>query len=290
MNLRQYGTFSGPLQPRVSDTSIGRACDNAAKIFGRQLQGSSVERLLGDICGRNIFTEALEREFVLFRGEYKKLFLQVQGVVVNGWFYGAVFDLGYACHTSADSMLDSILTACEHLDGHIERVGDYTGTLALLAGCDFDEAMKMKGAAMKHDIGKIFVPQHILHHPGMLSEYMWNEIKLHPITGAKLLEALGETKQKEKGLARNGAQYHHEYFSGRGGYPGVRMGDEIPFMSRLVAVADVLDALVSERPYKKPMAVDRAVTTMLYNPRHEGQFDPKLLALLKDNQERFRLN
>lgn len=128
-----------------------------------------------------------------------------------------------------------------------------------------------------HDIGKIFIPQEILNKPGALSPEEWEEMKKHTIYAQKVLS------HPRFKTALNIAMYHHENFDGTG-YPYGLRGEEIPIEARIVKIADVYDALTSERPYKKAFTKEQALKIMFegdgrVNPQH---FDPKILEVFKE--------
>ncbi len=130
-------------------------------------------------------------------------------------------------------------------------------------------------AAPLHDVGKLTVPDDILYKPGKLTPEEFEIVKDHAENGAKIIEEtmkdLPEAEYLE--LARDIALAHHERWDGRG-YPRALKGEEIPLTARIIAVADVFDALVSKRCYKEAATVDEAYKIMLDD---EGHFDPDIL-------------
>jgi hypothetical protein len=131
-------------------------------------------------------------------------------------------------------------------------------------------------AAPMHDIGKIVVSDTILKKPGRLSIYEYDRMKIHAKEGARIVrEVLVEDDSEEYvKIAAEMAQYHHEYWNGKG-YPMGLKEQQIPLCARIMAIADVFDALVYERCYKKAMPVDEAYETIL---KESGtHFDPVLV-------------
>lgn len=132
-----------------------------------------------------------------------------------------------------------------------------------------------------HDIGKIAIPDNILHKPGALNEREWAIMKTHVVKGRELidriLEDAGLHTLENTGILRNIAQYHHEAVNGSG-YPKGLSGDRIPLEARIVAVADVFDALASKRPYKEAWPNDKAFATL--NQMAENQLDAECVAAL----------
>ncbi|HVT34545.1 MAG TPA: HD domain-containing phosphohydrolase, partial [Nevskiaceae bacterium] len=135
---------------------------------------------------------------------------------------------------------------------HVIRMSHYTRLLALAAGMSSDRAELLFHAAPMHDIGKIGIPDHILQKPGALTDEEWVVMKQHPAIGAGIIGLQhGELLE----TARLVALTHHEKWDGSG-YPRARAGKDIPVEGRIVAVADVFDALTSKRPYKNAWSVE----------------------------------
>ena len=136
---------------------------------------------------------------------------------------------------------------------HVKRVSEYTRIMASCAGFGESQCREIALAAMMHDIGKLMIPPEILEKPGKLTPEEFEIIKTHVTYGAELLNnSPGEVMN----MARNIALQHHERWDGKG-YLG-RKGEEIDYISRFVAVADVFDALVSKRSYKEGWAPEAA--------------------------------
>jgi len=167
---------------------------------------------------------------------------------------------------------------------HIQRVNEYSYLLATLAGMDKVFCDEIRWAAALHDVGKMSVDQAVLHKPGKLDEREWVEMKAHTAYGMQIL-----TGHPRLAMSREIAHCHHEMWAG-GGYPRGLKGEEIPIAARIVALADVYDALRSARPYKPAFSHERAVEIMLHGDermRPETHFDPKLLALFGKHNQKF---
>jgi putative two-component system response regulator len=149
----------------------------------------------------------------------------------------------------------------------------YSRILALAAGCSKNCAEQLFNAAPMHDIGKIGTPDTVLLKPGKLDEAEWRLMQQHVLMGA---EILGEHDSPLLQMARTIALCHHEKYDGSG-YPHQIAGEAIPIEARIVAIADVFDALTSVRPYKKAWPVEEAVALL---QREKGKhFDPELVDL-----------
>lgn len=156
---------------------------------------------------------------------------------------------------------------------HVIRMSHYSRILALAAGFGTARADELFNAAPMHDIGKIGTPDAVLLKPGALDANEWSIMQRHVLMGA---EILGEHDSQLLQMARRIALCHHEKYDGSG-YPYRIAGDSIPIEARIVAIADVFDALTSVRPYKKAWPVDEAVALL---QREKGKhFDPLLVDL-----------
>jgi len=148
------------------------------------------------------------------------------------------------------------------------------------------QAHDITDAAKLHDIGKVAMPDGVLLKPGKLTPEEFDIIKTHPIHGADLLaeavEKLGDDDLLNEG--RNIAYAHHEKWNGTG-YPRKLAGADIPLSARIAAIADVFDALTSERPYKKAFSNEEAFS-ILYNDAG-SHFDPYLIEVVKRHEEDF---
>jgi putative two-component system response regulator len=154
---------------------------------------------------------------------------------------------------------------------HAWRIGRTCGLLAAGIGVAAWQVELIERAAPLHDIGKIGISDAILLKPGRLTEQEFAAIKAHTTIGAEILSG---SKSSLLRLAERIALSHHERWDG-GGYPEGRRGDEIPLAGRIVAVADVFDALTHERPYKLAWPVEEAVGEVL--SQRGRQFDPDVL-------------
>ena len=156
---------------------------------------------------------------------------------------------------------------------HVIRMSHFARLLALAAGCGEVESERLFQAAPMHDIGKIGIPDQILQKPGVLDAEEMAVMRKHPAIGARII---GNHANPLLKTARLVALSHHEKWDGSG-YPYGLEGEQIPLVGRIVAVADVFDALTSERPYKPAWPVERACA---YLQEQSGRhFDPRLVQL-----------
>ena len=179
------------------------------------------------------------------------------------------------------SLSELVETQSRETGQHVKRVAAYTEILCRAMGLSEEETWKISVASMMHDVGKICVPREILHKPGKLTEEEFSEIKKHVDYGYKLLEnSPGEIMR----LAAKIAWQHHERYDGKG-YQNELSGEKIDIYARAVAVADVFDALVSKRCYKKSWTPTQAREEIL-NQSGE-QFDPHITKLFDEHFDEF---
>lgn len=154
---------------------------------------------------------------------------------------------------------------------HVKRVAEYSAIIAKAIGIPQQEVEKLRVASPMHDIGKVGIPDEILHKPGKLSIEEFEIIKSHTTIGYDLLK---HSSRDILRLAAIIAQQHHEKFDGTG-YPQGLKGEEIDLFARITAIADVFDALGSDRSYKKAWELDRIL--VLLDEEKGKHFDPVLV-------------
>ena len=171
---------------------------------------------------------------------------------------------------------------CRVILDHLRKQGLYPELLT------DDYIEDVVNSAPLHDIGKIKVPDAILNKPGKLTDEEFNEIKKHTIAGKEIIEqaidlvAADSSYLKE---AKNLATYHHEKWNGKG-YPYGLDGEDIPLSARVMAVADVFDALVSKRSYKEPFSFEKAME--IIEEGSGNHFDPKIVEAFKAEADEVR--
>jgi len=158
----------------------------------------------------------------------------------------------------------------DYLIGHSDNVTKYAVLLAKKLGLSEREIYILAQAGMLHDLGKITIHDYILNKPGKLTEKEWEEVKQHPIKGAKILEPLPFLDEVRKVIL-----YHHEHYDGNG-YPEGLKGEQIPLLSRILTLADSVDAMLSKRPYKdRGMTIDEMINEII--AQKGKHFDPLLV-------------
>ncbi|MDQ6777087.1 MAG: diguanylate cyclase [Actinomycetota bacterium] len=155
---------------------------------------------------------------------------------------------------------------------HSEAVIEMSASVARTLGCSAVDVERVRSAALLHDIGKVGIPDEILHKPGPLSDEEWVVMKKHPVIGERILR-----KFPGLGPVARMVRHEHERWDG-GGYPDGLTGPEIPFGSRVIIAADAYHAITSDRPYRAARSHDVAVDELM---RCAGtQFDPDVTAAL----------
>lgn len=169
--------------------------------------------------------------------------------------------------------------------GHSERVAVYSSRIGHEMGLDKEMIERIYFAGLLHDVGKIGIPDAIITKPDRLTPEEYEEIKRHPEIGARILEPV-EFLHHIVPCVR----HHHEWFDGcTSGYPDRLAGDQIPLPSRVIVVADTVEAMTSDRPYRKALSLDVVVEEL---HKYSGsQFDPvpvnAFLKLLEEEGEAF---
>ena len=168
-----------------------------------------------------------------------------------------------------------------YTNGHSRRVGEYACKLAERLGLSPKKVENLKIAAILHDIGKIGIDESILNKPGRLTEEEFEKIKQHPEIGVKIIKDIDFLKDASEIILS-----HHERYDGTG-YPEGRKHKDIILEAQILSIADVFDALTSERPYRNAMTVEEALDII---EKGKGiQFDSKLadafIKMVKDDKE-----
>jgi HD-GYP domain-containing protein (c-di-GMP phosphodiesterase class II) len=165
--------------------------------------------------------------------------------------------------------------------GHSGRVAKYSIIIGEYMNLDTEELDRLRISALLHDVGKIGVDDRVLKKPGKLTDEEFDLMKQHPTKGANIMRPVAQLKDMLPGI-----ELHHERMDGAG-YPHGLMGDQIPMMARIIAVADTFDAITTNRPYQSAMdlqfALDRITSLAI------SKFDPQVVAALQASIESGRL-
>lgn len=194
--------------------------------------------------------------------------------VIPGWLFDKQRALLQELANANEETLLGLVSALDLREHntrlHSQRVREYTELIASRFGVDEKTRREIGFGALLHDVGKIAVPDHILLKPGKLTDEEWWEMRKHPDAGYRIVKRIGFLKE-----AAEIVHAHHERYDGKG-YPRGLKGEEIPLGARLFMVADVYDALTSQRPYRSPSPYEEAAAEILN--QKDSQFDPAVVA------------
>jgi len=269
-----------------------------SKLYGK-LQGKTIAAIFADICREEIeaeqFLNILEREgIVTFEGTLSDRFIKYHSRIVSSPEQGTSFIQAGITDISESVILKELLygtsealkraakAADEDTGKHVVRINSYAGLLATLAKSDEQFIEEISQFSQLHDIGKINVAE-IIRLPRKLTDEEFESIKKHAYYGGKMVKGLAGLS-----MAYNIALEHHEKWNGSG-YPNAKKGEDISLEGRIVAIADVFDALVSARPYKEAFSYEKTYQIFKQGdgrvmPEH---FDPQLLELFLSHYEEF---
>jgi response regulator RpfG family c-di-GMP phosphodiesterase len=182
----------------------------------------------------------------------------------------------YLCklNEAYSDMLEALLSALEirekEIEGHCERVTSFTMILAEAMGVPHQQYPDLERGALLHDVGKIGIPDKILFKPGPLNAAEWEIMRQHPVIGYRMCTKVRSLQKAAEEIVL----CHHEQWDGSG-YPQGLRGEEIPLGARIFALADALDAMTSDRPYRAALSLEEASAEL---ERCAGkQFDPQVV-------------
>lgn len=193
--------------------------------------------------------------------------------LVPGWLFdrqrSLLLDLAHANEETLLGLVAALDLREHNTRLHSQRVREYTELIADRLGVDEKMRREIGFGALLHDVGKIAVPDQILLKPGKLTDQEWDEMRKHPEAGYRIVKRIGFLKD-----AAEIVYTHHEQFDGSG-YPRGIKNESIPLGARMFMVADVYDALTSERPYRSPMTYQEAAAEI--RTLSGSHFDPVIV-------------
>jgi putative nucleotidyltransferase with HDIG domain len=181
-----------------------------------------------------------------------------------------VRSLQHALQENKELLVDSIRALAAAIDaknpytrGHSERVSQYAVAIARHCGISGSELEKVEIAALLHDVGKIGIEDAILQKPDALTDSEFAQMRIHTVKGAAIVSPIKRLREMLPGI-----RSHHENWGG-GGYPDGLVGEQIPLVARIIAAADVFDAMTTQRPYQNAMGLEYVFKRMreLSGPR-----------------------
>jgi putative nucleotidyltransferase with HDIG domain len=158
-----------------------------------------------------------------------------------------------------------------HTRDHSENVASYAVALGQALGLDKERIVRLRRAALLHDVGKVAIPRAILEKPSELDDAEFEQMKLHAPIGASMLAHAGLREESEW------VRHHHERYDGQG-YPDGVAGESIPLEARIIFVADSFEAMTSDRPYRAGVPVEEAIAEL--RRCSGGQFEPRIVETL----------
>ncbi len=232
--------------------ALAQALSYASDLKALQRAAAAREAALTEANAR---LRAAHRQGLRYAEDLKKTLRRVEGLFLH----------------SLEALAKALEARDEYTRGHSERVAELSRRLALAAGLPAPAAALVAQAARLHDLGKIGIPEAVLRKPGPLDPGEWEVMRGHPLIGARILAPLDFFVE-----GASIVRHHHERHDGSG-YPDGLGGDRVPVGARIVAVADVFDALTSDRPYRPRLSREAALRRLR---REAGRtLDGELIAL-----------
>lgn len=249
------------------------------KPFDSSIVRNRIKNIVDLFSYKNELEEKVEKQTETLKKQYRLLVMQAEKLKETN-----------------DKIIDILGTVVEYRNlesgQHIMRVKGFTRILAEQAMADYPEYGLTKekidiivSASALHDIGKIAIPDNILLKPGRLTKDEFEYMKSHTTRGCELLDSVRDIwDEAYSKISYEICRYHHERYSGKG-YPDGLVGEEIPISAQLVGIADVYDALVSERVYKSAYSMEEAFHMIVGGEC--GVFSPKLLECFRRVKKKF---
>lgn len=188
--------------------------------------------------------------------------LHLENKLLYESFFGSIMD-------TFESLVHSIHERDHYTERHSRHVTKLAVDTARAMNCSAHEIESLKISSLLHDIGKLATPDHILLKPGSLTDEEYKIVKNHPATGESILGSIALFEDERKII-----RHHHERWDGKG-YPDRLSKEEIPFLSRILSVADSFNAMTTDRPYQKALKTDEAICELQRNSNI--QFDKNVV-------------
>ncbi|WP_159651318.1 response regulator [Vibrio atypicus] len=263
------------LPPEVSERCLNVLAERQSKNFGDAfVLFASDHQGVDSILYVNYNRELNELDFQLL-----EIYMQNIGLTFEN--LSLLIDIKETSKELVYNLANAVEARSKETGAHVQRVALICERLAVLYGLSDEEALMIKLSAPLHDVGKVAVPDSILHKPGKLDAQEWEIMKKHVDYG---VDILSKSKRRLIVVAKEIAGHHHEKWDGSG-YPNGLSGADIPISGRIAALADVFDALGAKRSYKEPWS-DAEILAEIQ--KQSGlHFEPKLVNLMINHWQDF---
>jgi diguanylate cyclase (GGDEF)-like protein/putative nucleotidyltransferase with HDIG domain len=261
----------------LPDTSAATALPSLERLLVElEVVGEGVIRAAGASMGIAMLERGMSAEGLLANARLACMHAQQTGggraVLAAETVGGQDGEAAGAQRDAIEALAVALLERDRYTGEHSEAVIEMSGAVARNLGLNAVEVERVKSAALLHDIGKVAIPDEILHKPGPLTDEEWKLMKEHPVIGERILRVLPGL-----GTVARIVRHEHERWDGRG-YPDGLAGEEIPLGSRIIIAADTYHAITSDRPYRAARSHSEAVEELT---KCAGtQFDPNVTAAL----------
>lgn len=262
---KRHFTEAEPITGVTTTSLIAVPLITQAVHLGQEL-GSAKEKIIGGI-------EAINRTTGVFTREDAELLQTLANQAATVFQVANLYaDANELFLGTIQAMTASIDAKDPYTNGHSQRVSDFSVAIGRQMDLPPEELHQLRIGALLHDIGKIGIPDNILGKPGHLTDDEFEKMRKHPSIGAGIMKNVRLLKEELPALSE-----HHEHIDGSG-YPSGLSGEQISLFGRIVAVADVFDALTSDRPYRKAMDVEDVLNRLQQDSG--SHFDAKCVQAL----------
>ena len=207
--------------------------------------------------------------------------IYMQNIALTFENINLLVDLGDTSKELVYNLANAVEARSQETGAHVQRVSLISERLAELYGLSEVDISMIKHASPLHDVGKVAIPDRVLHKPGRLDQSEWEEMQRHVEYG---VDILNRSKRRLIGIAKEIAGTHHEKWDGTG-YPKGMKGEDIPVSGRITALADVFDALGSKRCYKQPWSSEDIKQELI--AQKGKHFEPQLVDLMVEHWDEF---
>lgn len=252
----------GPIKVSMGISSYPKSSENQEKLLVLAEQAMYISKSKSQESGNCVVItsedynfwddEALKCFAEVLTKKHAQIGVQFEDELINKFHNEKIISNSHLLDV-VTSLANTIDAKDTYTKGHSTFVSRYSEALARTIGLPEADVERIRLGALLHDIGKIGIPENVLRKPSMLTDDEWEIMKQHPVIGAEKVLAPNESLRDLIPMVK----YHHEHYDGTG-YPYGLKGEEIPLSARIVAIADAYHALVSDRPYRKGLGVEKA--------------------------------